>query len=141
MEKNLEYEYCPWKVTKDDTELLAAQEAYQKELMEKGTLLEVGEDCYISSHANICFSKLRMKRHCMIGADALIRHADVTFGVNCSVNTFAHLQGKIEMGDNVRIAPRATICAFNHGHADIHKVIDAQPCVIKGIKIGNDVCR
>ena len=139
MEKNLEYEYCPWKVTKDDTELLEAQEAYQKELMEKGTLLEVGEDCYISSCANICFSTLRMKRHCMIGADALIRHADVTFGVNCSVNTFAYLQGKIEMGDNVRIAPRATVCAYNHGHADIHKVIDAQPGVIKGIKIGNDV--
>lgn len=139
MEKNLEYEYCPWKVTKSDTELLEAQAAYQKELMERGTLLEVGEDCYISSYANICFSKLRMKRHCMIGADALIRHGDITFGVNCSVNTFAYLQGKIEMGDNVRIAPRATICAFNHGHSDIHKVIDAQPCAIKGIKIGNDV--
>ncbi len=131
-----EYEFCPWKILDKKT---PEQLAHQQKLKENGTLTAVGENSHISPLADICFSRLSVGSGCVVGANALIRHAEITMGDNCSVNSYSYLQGKITMGNYVRIAPKVTICAFNHGVADIHKPIACQPCSIKGIKIGDDV--
>lgn len=139
MDKNKAYNYCPWRIPPEHTEIRENQEAYQKELILEGTLVSCGKNCFISPLANICFSNLTLGDDCAICADALIRHADLVLGRNCSINTHAYLQGPITVGNDVRIAPKVTVCAYNHGHADIHRSIDSQPGVTKGIRIGNDV--
>lgn len=136
---NRAYDYCPWEITPDHTEIHSEQASYREKLKREGVLLACGDNTFISPLANICFSKLTLGADCAICADALIRHASLTLGRNCSINTHAYLQGPITVGNDVRIAPKVTICAYNHGHADIHRSIDSQPGVTKGITIGNDV--
>lgn len=134
MEK--EYDYCPWQIRDKNTPELAAN---IEKLKADGTLTGCGKDCFISKYANICFSKIKLGDGCVIAADAYIRHADITFGYNCSVNPYVYMQGKITVGNNCRIAPKATICAYNHTFSDINKPIDAQPGEIKEIVLGDDV--
>jgi len=130
-----EYEFLPWKIEDRKTE---EQIEFQTELNKKYGL-KCEENCYISPLAEVYDVKGKIGKDTVVGAGALIRTADISTGTNCSVNTYAYLQGKIEMGDCVRIGPKASIIAQNHGHFDITIPIDAQPSTTKGIKIGNDV--
>ena len=130
-----EYEFLPWKIPDRNTE---EQIEHQTELKEKYGL-ETEENCYISPLANIYDTTGHIGADTVIGAGALIRTADIVTGKNCSVNTYVYLQGKIRMGDSVRIGPKANIIAQNHGHFDITLPIDSQPSTTKGVKIGNDV--
>ncbi|MDD3428603.1 MAG: acyltransferase [Oscillospiraceae bacterium] len=127
-------EYLPWDVQQRDT---PQQRTVQAALRSQGSAF--GENCFISQLAHLHDTKFTMGAGCMIGADALTRHADITCGKNCTINTFAYLQGNIVMGDDVRIAPRVNIIADNHKHQDITKTIVSQGTAGKGIKIGNDV--
>lgn len=130
-----EYEFLPWKI---DDRKTAEQKEYQNEITKKYGL-KFEENCYISPLAEIYDVKGKIGRDTVIGAGALIRTAEIITGEDCSINTYAYLQGKIEMGNNVRIGPKASIIAHNHGHFDITIPIDYQPTTTKGIKIGNDV--
>ena len=60
-------------------------------------------------------------------------------GGTCLLYTSAYLQGRITMGDYVRIAPKASIIADNHNHADVLRPIQQQGTSGKGITIGDDV--
>ncbi|MEG1126206.1 MAG: acyltransferase [Oscillospiraceae bacterium] len=127
-------EYLPWTVQNRDT---AQQMEIQNALREKGSTL--GKNCFISCHAQMHDAILSLGSDCLICADALVRHANVHAGNNCTVNTFAYLQGNIRMGNDVRIAPRASIIADNHNHSDITCSIVSQGTAGKGIVIGDDV--
>ena len=130
-----ECEFLPWKIRDRKT---ADQIQYQDEL-KKGNQLQIDVNCYISPLAEIHDVSGIIGSDTVIGAGALIRTADIIMGKNCSVNTGVYMQGKIRMGDNVRIGPKANIIAHNHGYFDITIPIDFQPTRIKGIDIGNDV--
>lgn len=132
---NIEHEFLPWKVSDRETE---EQLSHQKRLKDEGKLT-AAKNCYVSLLADIYDAHLTLGEDCMIGAHALIRGARVKLGKNSTVNSYAYLQGNIVAGDDVRIAPKATVCAFNHGFDDITKPIAAQMPSSKGIRIGNDV--
>ena len=128
-------EFLPWMISDRKTkEQLERQEAL---ILEQG--FAIGDNCYISEFAEIHYSTGSIGAETVIGANALIRNANIKMGRNCSVNSYAYLQGKIEMGDEVRIAPKASIIADNHGFSDITVSMEKQPGTSKGIKIGNDV--
>lgn len=128
-------EFLPWKIEDRNTE----EQIRHQESLNAEYGLEIDENCYISPLAEIYDVKGHIGADTVIGAGALIRTAEIATGRNCSVNTYAYLQGKVEMGDSVRIGPKASIIAQNHGHFDITVPIDYQPSTTKGIKIGNDV--
>ena len=125
------YEFLPWTIKDRNTQ---EQLEFQKSLN-----IKIGKNCYISPLADIYESTGEIGDDTIICANALIRSAKIKFGKNCSVNSYAYLQGKIELGDNVRIAPKASIIAENHGHYDITVPITYQPCSSKGIIIKNNV--
>lgn len=132
---NRKHEFLPWLISERNTK---EQRRRQTELM-KEYGLKIGDNCYISPLAEIYDVEGSIGDNTVIGANALIRTAEIKTGRNCSVNSYVYLQGKIEMGDDVRIGPKANIIAENHGHFDIKKHITDQPSTRKGVKIGNDV--
>jgi acetyltransferase-like isoleucine patch superfamily enzyme len=128
-------DYLPWEVKNRKT---PEQLAFQAQLTEEyGLIFE--ENCFVSPLAQLHRVTGRIGSGTEIGAQALIRNAKLFMGSNCSVNTFAVLQGPIQMGNEVRIAPGARIFAQNHNFADITVSIHKQGCSSKGIVIGNDV--
>ena len=127
-------DYIPWNIKERDTKEQGEVRIY---LEKQGS--SIGNNCYISPKANLCDVKLSVGDDCEICADVLIRHADVTMGKQCSINPMAYLQGKIIMGDYVRIAPKASIIADNHNHSDVLQPIMKQGTSGKGICIGSDV--
>ena len=128
-------EYQPWvKKSKEDLDL---QVKWQEKLKETGKFI-IGKNTYISNKAKMLCQNFKCGDNCIIAADSLVR-ADIEMGSHCSINTFAVLAGKIRMGDMVRIASHVSIFGFNHGHEDIEKPFCQQPCIQKGIDIGDDV--
>lgn len=132
---NREYEFLPWNVPDRGCE---EQLEWQAELKERNGL-SFKNNSYISHLAEIHEVSGEIGDDTMIGAGVLIRSAQIKTGKNCSVNTYAYLQGKIKMGDNVRIGPKANIIAHNHGHFDITVPICEQDNTSVGIEIGDDV--
>lgn len=128
-------EFLPWTVENRET---PAQAAIQAELLSR-RVGEIGENCFISELADIFDAELHLGRDTVIGANALIRSAILRTGENCSVNSYAYLQGDITLGDEVRIGPAASIIASNHGHYDITRTIREQDLCEKGIRVGDDV--
>lgn len=132
---NRREEFLPWEIENRNSE---EQRIHQMRLSnEQGFVC--GENCYVSPLAEIHASSGKIGDDTVIGAQALIRNADLETGTHCSINTAAYLQGKIKMGSDVRIGPKASIIAHNHGHADIRVPISRQANQSKGIVIGNDV--
>lgn len=130
-------DFMPW-LEKTETDW-KQQEKIQKELKENYNC-HFGKDVFVSELSNIYGVKnLTLGDKSIICAESLFRDIDVTAGVNCSFNTHCYLQGKITIGDNVRIAPKVSIIAMNHGHQDPYKNIVDQEHSFKGITIGDDV--
>lgn len=127
-------DYIPWNIRERDTR---EQREIRLYLENQGS--QIGKNCYISPKANLCDVTLKTGDDCEFCADVLIRHADVKMGMRCSINPMAYLQGRITMGNYVRIAPKASIIADNHNHADVLRPIQQQGTSGKGITIGDDV--
>src|SRR5205823_7357358 len=71
-----------------------------------------------------------------IAAGAIIRgHVDI--GSNSSVNPFAHIAGKVTVGNGVRIAGMASIYGFNHGTSRVDIPIYRQQTTARGVVIGD----
>lgn len=116
------------------------QLAFQKQLKEHYPAVSFEEETFLSELAHLYqIRSLSMGKRSFIGADCLVRSVDLHMGSDCSVNTNAYLQGKITMGDSVRIAPNVSIIAMNHGTENPDVPIMKQPCTEKGITIGDDV--
>ena len=133
MDKKVEYN--PWMTSNHGS---PDQLEHQQKLRDEGQITALGKNCFISSLSNIFYSKLDLGDGSVICADVLMRGCTLKCGYNCSVNAFCYLQGNITLGNNVRIAPRVNICAFNHGIADLNTPIDKQPSTFKGITVGDD---
>lgn len=126
--------YMPWVIPNRDTE---EQRAVRAQLEAEGC--RIGDNCYISPEAHLCDVQMNLDDNCVICADALIRHARITAGKNCSINPMVYLQGNIIMGNDVRIAPKASIIAENHTHSDVLHPITQQGNYRRGITLEDDV--
>lgn len=127
-------EYIPWEIADRNTE----EQKQVREWLENNGCT-IGNNCYISPIAHLCDVKMELGDDCLICAEALIRHANLKAGRNCSINPMAYLQGNITLGNDVRIAPRANIIAENHNHADVTRAITLQGNSRKGIVVEDDV--
>ncbi len=129
--------FLPWNslTEKQRTE----QKEWQKALSERlGAVF--GENSVISTEAHIYEAEsLVFGRGAKVGSHALLRRIDLTAGDNCSINSFAVLQGKITIGSNVSIAPGAKIFGENHNFSRIDISFKEQGCSCKGVVIGDDV--
>ena len=130
-----DHSFTPWLIKDRNTE----EEKKVRKHYEENFSWSFGHDCYVSPDAAIVDSRISMGDGSFIASGCLIRTAQIEMGSNCSVNPFAYLQGKIRIGNDVRIAPHASIIADNHDHDDIFTPITRQGCSSKGITIGDDV--
>ncbi|KLU60673.1 putative acetyltransferase [Peptococcaceae bacterium CEB3] len=132
-----EVEYCPW--IDKSPEIIAQQKIWQSELKEKYGA-EFGEGVFVSRQARIFrIERLRLGERSFICADALLRELDLTTGANCSFNSDCYIQGKIVLGNDVRIAPKACIIGMNHIFTDPDRRMTNQGLSSKGIEIGDDI--
>ncbi len=127
-------DFLPWRIKNRNT---PAQRAIQDKLISYGC--QFGENCYVATNAHLHDVAMTAGDDCVLGEECLIRQAGITMGNHCSVNSFAYLQGKITMGNGVRIGPKASIVADNHLHSDIFADITAQGTASVGVVIGDDV--
>lgn len=127
-------DFLPWYAENQDE---GSQQKFKNRLRANGSVF--GRNCFISPLADIYDARLNLDDDCVIGAHALIRVGDITAGRNCSINSYAYLQGNITLGNDVRIAPRANLIADNHCHDDIFAPITGQGNYSKGIRVGDDV--
>ena len=132
-----EIEYLSWK---DKTpEVTEQQKAWKSKLCEKYGA-QFGEDVFVSPQAHIYgIRQLKLGDRSFVCAGALLRELDLTAGKDCSFNTGCYIQGKITLGNDVRVAPMASIVAMNHVFTDPDLRISAQGVSEKGIEIGDDV--
>lgn len=132
-----EIEYLPWK--KPTQEQAEEQVRWQAALQERcGAVFGAGS--FVSHKAHFYdIQQAVFGAHTQICADALLRTLTLTAGECCSVNSFCLLQGKITLGNYVRIAPGAKLIGVNHGHADPDVPIFKQPHTSVGITVEDDV--
>ena len=132
-----EYEFLPWNALSEEER--SVQDKWQEELCERYPM-KVGKGSVISQRAHIYeVKRAELGERTQIGSHALLRRIDIKTGANCSFNTYCVVQGKIEMGSDVRIAPGAKLFAENHGYADLDMPICRQENTTLGITIEDDV--
>ncbi len=128
-------EFLPWTQKTKDT---PAQRAHQSELITQYGG-EIAPDCFVSALADIYDFSLFLGARSVVCGNALLRSGCLTTGVDCSINSYVYLQGNVTLGSGVRIGPKASLIASNHGHTDITRTILQQPLQEKGITVGDDV--
>jgi acetyltransferase-like isoleucine patch superfamily enzyme len=97
-----------------------------------------GINAYVAEGAKIFTHSFDLGDDSWVAAGAIIR-GDVKIGPQCSVNPYAHIAGKVEMGKGCRIAGMVSIYGFNHGMERIDKFIKDQPTTSVGVKLHDDV--
>ncbi|MFC4113351.1 DapH/DapD/GlmU-related protein [Nonomuraea zeae] len=131
------FDFCPWlfwdHATEEDRR---AQERHQAALRE-GIGLDAAGKVFISPLAAVHTDRLRMGDFCYIAAHAYVTD-DISMGADCTVNPYAVVRGRVELGDAVRIGAHTSLLGFNHGTAPDRPVF-RQPITTRGIRVGNDV--
>ena len=104
-----------------------------------GAKVRIGPRCRVGRPANV-----RLGARCWLEADVWLKLTDPAarvevgdytfFARNCHVNA----RGRILIGSHVLLGPGCVIVDHNHGIAPERR-IDEQPCVVKPIRIGDDV--
>lgn len=98
----------------------------------------IADTAYIAKDAAIFTTRLVLGDQSWIAGHALVR-GDVELGANCTINSYAHLAGKVSCGNGVRIASHVSIIGFNHGYDDPDQPIFRQKHQTLGITIADDV--
>lgn len=124
----------PWQRQAEDIE--AAQDFIQA--LRDRPNHSIADDAYVAPGADIHTESLAIGSQSWIAAHTLIR-GNLSMGEHCSINPRVSIAGKVRMGDGVRIASFTTIIGFDHGIEDTSTPIFQQPCIQKGIHIGDDV--
>ncbi len=130
-------DYQPWTYPKAPASQKIDQAQYQETLRTQAGAT-FGTDCFVSRKAKVFTSSLCLGDRTCLAADTNLT-GDITFGSDCSLNFFAVIEGKVTIGDGVRIAPHAVIMAANHHHDKIDVPIFKQGGVQEGIVIEDDV--
>lgn len=129
--------FLPWNEL--TAEQLREQSCFQAELSRRCGIV-FGEGCVVSPQAHIyevdgCVFGSGVK----IGSHALLRRIELKMGSSCTVNSFAVLQGKLNIGSNVSIAPGAKLFGENHNFSRIDIPFKQQGNNRRGITVGDDV--
>jgi acetyltransferase-like isoleucine patch superfamily enzyme len=119
-------------------EMLLEQAAIQDILRRRAGAEHFGRNCYVARGAQVLTSFLRLGDDSWIAAGAIVR-GHVSIGNWCSVNPYAHIAGRVRIGNGVRIAGLASIYGFNHSFGRTDIPIHAQGHTEKGVVI-NDGC-
>jgi acetyltransferase-like isoleucine patch superfamily enzyme len=126
-------EFQPWLGC--PVELREDQALRQDVLRRRAGAEHFGRHSFVARGARVLTSFLRIGDHSWIAAGAIVR-GHVTIGDWCSVNPYAHIAGRVRIGNGVRIAGLASIYGFNHKFARIDVPIHAQGQSEKGVVIG-----
>lgn len=95
--------------------------------------------CYVSPRASIRNLKsISLGSKCIVN-DNVILWCDLTAGNNIQFNPGTCIYGKVEIGNNVLIAPNVVIAGGNHGISKNGTPIIFQQDVSSGVVVGNDV--
>lgn len=128
-------DYMPWLLT----DQIKKENDVVKNRLKERTDSVFGENSYLAESAVVAESTLKVGVKTFIAAEVMIRGAEITIGDFSTVNPRAYLQGKITIGNYVRIAPNVSLIAENHKFDDIFQPIKSQGCSTKGITINDDV--
>ncbi|WNR45208.1 acyltransferase [Paenibacillus roseipurpureus] len=131
-----ELDYMPW--------LSPTEEQREKQLEWQRFLIhrykaEFGTNSYVSRKAHFFPERFAMGEKSYIAAGATVRGEHIQIGANSTVNSYATIAGRVQIGDGVRIATHVSIFGFNHGYEDTMLPIYQQPLTTKGIIIEDDV--
>lgn len=127
--------FLPWR-TKSAAEL-EKQKVVQATLAKKAGAT-FGPDAYVSADAKVFTQKLKLGKGSWIAGGAILR-GSVEIGESVSVNPYAHIAGKVKIGNNCRIASLVSIYGFNHGFASLDRPIKDQAITSKGVVLNEDI--
>lgn len=128
-------QYQPWLSSIDRN---SAEQVEVKQVLKTRAGAVFGSDTYVAPQAKVFTQKLYLGHRSWIAAGAILR-GDVYIAEDCSVNSYAHLAGKIKIGRGCRIAGTAAIYGFNHGIDRPDVMIKDQPITSKGVVLHEDV--
>ncbi|HEX6683095.1 MAG TPA: acyltransferase [Candidatus Limnocylindrales bacterium] len=131
-------DYSPWLFW---AEASPDQRARQLELhREFGERPEhrIGQGCFISELASVGNEELHLGDRSYIAAGAYVS-GSVRTGRDCTLNPYAVVRGKVELGDAVRVGAHTSLLGFNHSFDDPEVEVFRQPITSRGIRIGDDV--
>jgi acetyltransferase-like isoleucine patch superfamily enzyme len=95
--------------------------------------------CFVSPKANLRnFRFIRLGRNNTINANVTL-WCQLQTGKHVTFNPGACIYGPVVIGDYVMVAPNVTIAGGNHGTRLDGGPMTFQPCVARGIRIGDDV--
>lgn len=129
-------DYSPWSFWADASEVARErQRAAQRYLTDRG--VEFGDECFVSELAVVDTDSLRLGDRSYVAAGAYLT-GTLACGRDCSINAYAVVRGRVELGDGVRVGAHTSILGFNHMMAPGLEVF-RQPLTSRGISIGDDV--
>lgn len=129
--------FLPWNELTEEQK--REQRLWQAELKARLGLV-LGDGCVISPEAHIYeVARAVFGNEVKIASHALLRRLDISVGDNCTVNSFAVLHGKLDIGSGVSIAPGAKLFGENHVFARADIPFKRQGCERRGITVGDDV--
>lgn len=132
------HEYSPWDFWREaDAAQQVAQRARQQALVDGHAERRIGELCFVSELASVDHDLLRLGDRTYIAAGAYLTGELVT-GVDCSINPYTVIRGRVTLGEAVRIGAHTSILGFNHSMEPGMPVF-RQPLTAQGITIGDDV--
>ncbi|KRF02416.1 hypothetical protein ASG89_24390 [Paenibacillus sp. Soil766] len=131
-----ELDYMPWISLTEEQR--AKQLEWQQFLIDRYKA-EFGANSFVSRKAHFFPERFAMGEKSFVAAGAMIRGEHIEIGSNSTVNSYAIVAGRVQIGDGVRIASHVSIFGFNHGYEDTTLPIYHQPLTTKGIIIGDDV--
>ncbi|KRF43779.1 acyltransferase [Paenibacillus sp. Soil787] len=131
-----ELDYMPWIRTTEDQR--QRQKEWQQFLASRYDA-EFGTSSYVSRKAHFFPERFAIGEKSYIAGGATVRGELIQIGSNSTVNAYAIVAGRVQIGDGVRIASHVSIFGFNHGYEDTTRPIYQQPSTTEGIIIEDDV--
>lgn len=128
--------YLPWE---DESSAKYIENEKVKSVLQKHAgATYFGPRSFVSPEAHIYTNKFKLGAGSWVAGGALVR-GDVAIGDESTINSFAHIAGRVRIGKFVRIGGMAAIFGFNHGHSDPNTPIYRQAHTSIGITIEDDV--
>ncbi|WP_318246072.1 acyltransferase [Salipiger bermudensis] len=127
-------EFMPWEVKDADRE----EQSAIREVLRRHLDGQISPTSYISPDALIFSKPFRLGERSWIASGAIVR-GNTAIGSDSTVNAYAHIAGKVQIGNGVRIASMASIYGFNHGFKRLAVPIYKQKSTSIGVQIGDGV--
>src|ERR1700760_527682 len=97
--------FLPWEPRSPET--TAQQQEFQDVLRRLAGATKLGPNCFIAEDAHVYTENFSLGANSYIAGGAILRGV-VNIGSDSAVNPFAHIAGRVTIGDGVRIAGLAS---------------------------------